>query len=416
MASILPELPAMSAPPLDSARRAEQLRRLTEISRALTYTSSLDEVLRLAVERAVELLKARQAVLMLTDEQGLLHVRAAHGVSSDVVERFREPLDEGLVKRLQGLFGDGREECFLGVPLVSRGEVTGMLAVMRSAGAPCTDADEWLLSALADQAAVALENARLTGEVHREVRERLRATEAATRSKERALSTLAHDLRSPLNAIDSYAELMEMEILGTVTDRQREALGRIRMSGRHLLAVLESVLEMARLSAGVVRLRPDRVRAGSVVDEAAQIVLPAATAKEQELVVEPGPELWLRTDPGRLRQVLVNLIGNAVKYTPAGGTLRVSTALLGGGGEAWCAISVADTGPGIAPELREVIFEPYYRVEDAAEEAGSGLGLAISRELVRQMGGDIGVVSEPGGGATFTVRLPLPPEEGTQAA
>ncbi|HET8657168.1 MAG TPA: HAMP domain-containing sensor histidine kinase [Longimicrobiaceae bacterium] len=400
-------------PLLDGAHRAEQFRKLTEVSRALTYATSLDEVLRLAVDRAAELLDGEQAVLMLQDEHGLLHVRAAHGVGSEAVERFREPLDESLTKRLQGLFGYGREECFLGVPLVAKGEVTGMLAVMRASGAACSEAEEWLLSALADQAAVAIENARLTGEVHREMKERLRATEAATESKERALSTLAHDLRSPLNAIDSYAELMEMEILGPVTDRQREALGRVRMSGRHLLAVLESVLEMARLSAGVVRLQPDRVRADSVVGEAAQIVLPAATAKEQELVVEPAPEMWLRTDPGRLRQVLVNLIGNAVKYTPAGGTLRVSTALVCSDGRAWCAISVADTGPGIAPELREVIFEPYYRVEDAAE-SGSGLGLAISRELVRQMGGEIGVASEPGGGATFTVRLPLPAEEGTR--
>src|SRR5690606_10143002 len=148
------------------------------------------------------------------------------------------------------------------------------------------------------------------------------ATEADP-SRDRALATLSHDLRSPLNAIDSYAELMEMELLGPIVDRQREALGRIRMSGRHLLAVLENVLEMTRISAGVIRVNPETVTAATVVEEAVSMVKPGATAKDQTLEVEASEGLVVRADADRLRQALMNVLGNAVKYTPAGGTVQV---------------------------------------------------------------------------------------------
>jgi phosphoserine phosphatase RsbU/P len=396
----------MSVPPADDARRAEQIRGLTEVSRALTYATSLRDVLRLAADRAAQLLEAERSVVMLTDEDGLLHVRAAHGVDEERIREFREPLNESLVGRLQGLFGGVDEECFLGVPLVVQGEVTGLLAVVRSDGEPCTDADEWLLSALADQAAVALENARLEERVRRESEERSRAVAGVNDVRERALATLAHDLRSPLNAIDSYSELLEGEIFGPVTDRQREALGRIRMSGRHLLAVLENVMEMARLSAGAVHLRPRPVRAEKVVQEAVQIVQHTVAAKAHALEVDVDGSLLVVADPDRLRQVLLNLLGNAVKYTPNEGSIRVRAAAGERGGRSWAALSVSDTGPGIDAGEVEAVFEPYYRIGGSDAEPGTGLGLAISKELVRQMGGEIVVDTEVGRGTTFTVLLP----------
>lgn len=397
------------APLLD--RRAEQLRRLTEISRALTYTTTVDEVLRLAADRTAELLEAERALLMLADEHGLLRVRAAKGVGEAALRRYGDAVDEALDGRLQGLFGGYRPECFMGVPLVARGAVTGLLAVVRPAAAPFEPDDEWLLSAAADPVAVALENARLDQEVRRERdgwSSAARGAEEADEASDRALATLSHDLRSPLNAIDSYAELIEMEILGPVSDRQREALGRIRMSGRHLLAVLENVLEMTRLSAGVVRIHASSVSAGTVIEEAVLMVHPSATLRGQSLVAGEVPEMTLDADPDRLRQVLVNLLGNAVKYTQAGGTIRIGAAATEQGGRRWGAIAVADSGPGIPAEKREAIFQPYYRLPDAGADApeGVGLGLAISRELVRKMGGDIEVESEPGRGSVFTVRLP----------
>jgi phosphoserine phosphatase RsbU/P len=399
----------------EDPRRSEQIRRLTELSRALTYTTSLEDVLRLAVTRAAELLDARQAVVMLTDGDGLLHVRAAHGVEEERVRMFRQPLDESLIGRLQGLFDVEGDECFLGVPLVVQGEVTGLLAALRSSGEPCTDADEWLLSALADQAAVALENARLQAEVRREAGERARALRDVTEEKERALSMLAHDLRSPLSAIDSFAELMEMELLGPVTDRQREGLGRIRMSGRHLLAVLENVLEMARLSSGAERLRSRAVPLAEVMEEARQMVHHRAADKAQSLQVETASRLQVVADPDRLRQVLINLLGNAITYTPAGGSIRLEAFVAEKDGAAWGGVTVSDDGPGIPSELHEAIFQPYYRAAAGDSESGSGLGLAICRELVRQMDGYIEVASRVGYGSTFALGLPLAEGEGEGA-
>lgn len=398
-----------SAPSLD--RRAEQLRRLTEISRALTYTRTMDEVLRLAADRTAELLDADRGLVMLADENGLLRVRASKGVEEEALLRYGDLADEPLIRRLQGLLGDYRPECFMGVPLVARGMVTGLLAVVRPDATPFHDEDEWLLSAAADPVAVALENARLEEEVRRERDGRTRAVQGAGEADEasdRALATLAHDLRSPLNAIDSYAELIEMEILGPVSDRQREALGRIRMSGRHLLAVLENVLEMTRLSAGVVRIHAGSVSASTVIEEAVLMVHPSATHRNQSLVAREVSEMTLEADPDRLRQVLVNLLGNAIKYTSPGGSIRVSTSARDEDGVHWGAIMIADTGPGIPPEKLAAIFQPYYRLPGAEADApeGVGLGLAISRELIRKMGGDIEVESELGHGCVFTVRLP----------
>lgn len=404
----------MTPPSLPLDRRGEQLRRLTEISRALTYTRTMDEVLRVAAERTTELLEAVRGLVMLADDNGMLHVRAWKGVDAAALERYGDLADETLLRRLQGLLGPYPPECFMGVPLVARGVVTGLLAVVRPNDTPFDEEDEWLLSAAADPVAVALETARLEEEVGRERDGRARAVQGAGEADEasdRALATLSHDLRSPLNAIDSYAELMEMEILGSVSERQREALGRIRMSGRHLLAVLENVLEMTRLSAGVVRIHASSVSAATVVEEAVQMVQPSAALQNHHLIVEDAAEMTLEADPDRLRQVLVNLLGNAIKYTRPGGTIRVGTAARDARSGT---IMVADTGPGIPAEKLAAIFQPYYRLAGAEADApeGVGLGLAISRELVRKMGGDIEVESELGHGCVFTVRLPRAAEPG----
>lgn len=380
-----------------------QLRRLTEVSRALTYTTSLEQVTRLTVERGAELLAAHAAVLMLADAEGLLHVRAAHGIGEERVARFRAPLQDEVIGRLQGLLAVP-DDCFVAVPLVVGGAVTGLLAV--ATRQPSTAADESLLSALADQAAVALENARLGGEVRVEMEDRLAASEGATSAKDRALATLAHDIRSPLGAIQGYCELLEDEVYGPVNDRQRETLGRVRMSGRHLLSLLDNVMDMARLNAGVVQVGAGPVRLADVASEAVHMLIPAAQARLQTLRLEAA-EVTVTADAARVRQVLVNLIGNAVKFTPQDGAITVSAGRFDTGGASWGEIRVADTGPGIAPAEQAAIFEPYYRSEGTAAAPGVGLGLAISHALVRQMGGDLLLESTVGAGSTFIIRLPL---------
>jgi phosphoserine phosphatase RsbU/P len=379
-----------------------QLRRLTEISRALTYTTSLDQVTRLTVERGADLLDASAAVLMMADRDGLLQVLATHGISAERVLRFQSPLDDEVIGRLQGLL-DVPEDCFLAVPLIAGGAVTGLLAV--ATRRTSTGADESLLSALADQAAVALENARLGGEVRQQMEER-RASEGATSAKDRALSTLAHDIRTPIGAIEAYSALMQDELYGPINDRQREALGRVRMSGRHLLSLLENVMEMARLNAGVLRVESEPVDLMDVAREAVHMLLPQADARLQSLQLGRPSTVVVLADHARVRQVLVNLIGNAVKFTPEGGSITVDAGPRTVDGMPWGEIRVSDTGPGIADAEIAAIFEPYYRSEGTAQLPGVGLGLAISRALVEQMGGRLEVDSEVGVGSTFTVRFP----------
>lgn len=381
-------------------RRGQRFRKLTEVSRALTYLSSLEEVAQITVDRAADLVEADWAVLMLRGEDGLLHVRAAHGVPEPILEQFQGQLDEGLVRQLLTTLCPAPSSRFLGVPLVVRSAVTGLLAVAWH----CGEEEEWLLAALADQAAVALENAKLDEEVRRELEQRVRTADGTALTEEKAMAVLAHDLRSPLHAIESYIELLRMEILGPLQQEQRETLEKIRISGRHILALVENVLEMARLSAGVLRVKVAPVPVAEVIEEALLMVHPEALAKGQILEATTAPELVAHADPLRLREVLVNLSGNAIKYTPPTGRIRISASLEEGMDGSRVVISVSDTGPGIPPDQLEAIFQPYYRLPDAAG-SGSGLGLAISRELVRRMGGELQIESQLGCGSTFVVQL-----------
>jgi signal transduction histidine kinase len=385
-----------------SDTRLDQLRKLSDVSRAFTYTTSFDEVARLSAERGAYLLGASATVVMLHDGEGQLHVRAAHGIDEDRVARFRAPLTDEIIGRLQGLFAVANE-CFIAVPLVVGGAVTGLLAA--DLGRASTESDEWLFSALADQAAIALENARLVGEVGPRLESRLRASEGATDAKDRALSTLAHDIRSPLGAIDGYCTILEDGVYGPLNDQQRGALGRVRMSGRHLLSLLDNVMDLARLSAGVMNVRDERVELRDIAREAVDMLTPASYAKHQTLRLAAGVAIAGRGDAARTRQVLVNLIGNAVKFTPIDGSITVSATAVSSDDTEWCEIGVTDSGPGIAAAEREAIFQPYFRSAAAAALPGIGLGLAISHALVMQMGGALSVESEEGGGSSFAVRL-----------
>lgn len=383
----------------------EQLRHLTEVSRALTYTTSVEQVAQLTVDRGARLLEASAAVLMLADVDGLLRVRAAHGVSGDSLSRFGGGHADETVERLHGLLAVA-DEAVLAVPLVVGGTVTGLLAV--ALGEPATAADEWLLSALADQVAVALENARLAGEVHLDMERRLRASEGATGAKDRALATLAHDIRSPIGAIDGYCCNLEDEIYGPVTDAQRKVMGRVRMAGRHLMSLLENVMDMVRLDAGALTFASGPVRIREVAREATELLAPAAAARLQTLTLGDGPDVVVMGDQARIRQVLVNLLGNAVKFTPEGGHITVGTAAREDR-DAWGEILVSDTGPGIPEAERAAVFEAYYRSPETARAPGVGLGLAISHALAARMGGALTVDSRIGAGTTFTLTLPAAP-------
>ena len=385
--------------------RSDQLRRLVDINRGFSNGTSLDQIARFTVEQATELLGASAGVLMLLDSADVLNVRAAYGVDDTRVARFEAPLDDEVTGRLVGLL-QVSEELLIAVPLVVGGKVTGLLAV--GLAQAVTSLDEWLLSGLADQAGVALENARLGGEVRLEMEGRLRVSEGATNAKDRALATLAHDIRSPLAAIEGYCAVLEDGLYGVMTEKQLHGVGRIRMSGRHLLSLLDNVLDMARLSAGAMSVRAEPVDLFGIARDSVDILVPASFVKRQSLRLEPAVDVCVIGDAARIRQVLVNLIGNAVKFTPVEGTITVC---LGKSSDAppVAELRVTDTGPGIAEADRAAIFEAYFRSAATSGAAGVGLGLAISQALVEQMGGSLTVESELGKGSSFILRFPIAP-------
>jgi PAS domain S-box-containing protein len=235
---------------------------------------------------------------------------------------------------------------------------------------------------------------------------RLAAAEAASRTKSEFLATMSHELRTPLNAIGGYAELLEMGVAGSVTDEQREYLDRIRRSQQHLLAIINDLLNYSRTEAGQVTYSIERVPLHEVVKRAMPMVGPQASAKR--LTVAHGPcsvDVCAWSDQQKVEQIVLNLLSNAVKFTSEAGRVTVSCAR--GGDQAQ--ITVSDTGPGVPPDKFEAIFEPFVQLGRTltSRQEGTGLGLSISRDLARAMGGDLYVEAAAGGGAKFTLSLPL---------
>jgi PAS domain S-box-containing protein len=229
--------------------------------------------------------------------------------------------------------------------------------------------------------------------------------EAANRSKSEFLAVMSHELRTPLNAIGGYADLMEMGIRGPVTEQQRQDLGRIQTSQRHLLGLINEVLNYARIETGNVSYELADVPVRDALAAAESLVAPQARAKRHALVVaDVPPALAVRADPEKLRQILVNLLSNAVKFTDGGGRLEISCAEAGDR----VLISVVDSGIGIPAGKLEAIFDPFVQVRSdlTRPHDGTGLGLAISRDLARGMGGDLTAESTPGAGSAFTLALP----------
>ena len=273
--------------------------------------------------------------------------------------------------------------------------------------------------------------------------ERARAeADAANRTKSEFLATMSHEFRTPLNAIVGYAQLLDMGVLGPATASQHAHLERLQSSARHLLQLVDDVLDVAKVDADRLDVRHDILMAGSAIAAAVALIHPQATAKGVRLFdfgAEPVSARY-RGDEHRVRQILVNLLSNAVKFTPAGGEARITCGSASelapgaqphrGAGEggpsdgndgeagAWVFIRVEDTGPGIAPELAGRMFEPFVQGDSALtrEKGGSGLGLAISRRLARLMGGDLTVWTRPGAGAAFTLWLPAAERDPSRAA
>jgi adenylate cyclase len=241
----------------------------------------------------------------------------------------------------------------------------------------------------------------------REIERRRLAAERARSNLSHFLANMSHELRTPLNAIIGLTDMMVTHAARFGTEKAQEPLGRVRVAGTHLLEIINQVLDLSKIEAGKLELSPERVKLLPAVQEVIGTVAPLAQQNKNRLTVESDNSLnSLIVDPLRLRQILLNLLSNACKFTKEGEVaLHVRSVV---DGRKWIEFAVSDTGIGMTPEQQAKLFEEFTQADATTAQrfGGTGLGLAITRKLARMMGGDVTVTSEPGKGSVFTVRLP----------
>jgi PAS domain S-box-containing protein len=410
-------------------KRNERTQRLlaeagTLLSSTLDYQETLRSITRLVVPAFAD-----WCLVDLTDEEGgFTRIAAAaadprhaelalqlqryyapapttvHGVSraaqlgvSEVMTHAEDSLWTGIARDAEHLamLREMRITSYICVPLVTRGRTIGVLTfALTGSGRRFAETDLPLAEELARRAALAVDNARLYREAHE-----------ANRAKSQFLTTMSHELRTPLNAIGGYTELIEMGLRGPVTEQMREDLARIQRSQKHLLGLINNLLNFARIESGHVELD---VQPMSVEEELAAVeplIAPQLVSKGLRYRRVAGDARVLcRADRDKVRQILLNLLSNAVKFTPSDGEVALDWDATGDA----VRIHVRDTGPGIPRQKLDAIFEPFVQLTNTLTRVteGTGLGLAISRELARAMGGDVTAVSQLHQGSTFTVTLP----------
>ena len=295
-----------------------------------------------------------------------------------------------------------RTSRFLIIPMIARGETVGVFACdNKPTRRPISRKTVDLLQTFASHAAVAIQNARL----FREIEQKRRELEAASRHKSEFLANMSHELRTPLNAIIGFSEVLSEGMFGDINDKQAEYLRDILESGRHLLSLINDILDLSKIEAGRMELEPTDFDLPGAIDNALTLVRERAGRRGILLGRASDERVGsIRADERKVKQVLLNLLSNALKFTPEGGRIDVRAAV----NEGLVEVSVADTGVGIAPEDQEAVFEEFRQVGTADKKVeGTGLGLALSRKFIELHGGRIWVKSQVGHGSTFTFTLPV---------
>jgi two-component system, NtrC family, sensor kinase len=389
-------------------------------------TFDLKSVLQTLVESAARLCEADKATIT-RQINGVFFFTEVHGFSPEFAEYIKDvpikpergmaagrALLEGKIVHIADVLADsnytwaeaqrlGRFRTILGVPMLREGVPIGVLALHRSEVRPFTDKQIELVSTFADQAAIAIENVRL----FEEIQDKSRQLAEASERKSQFLASMSHELRTPLNAIIGLTEMMVTNAARFGTEKALEPLRRVNAAGTHLLSLINEVLDLSKIEAGKLDLNPESIDLTRLIDEVIGTAGQLAEKNKNRLIVEGQENLVaLTADPMRLKQILLNLLSNACKFTKAGEVaLRVHKVA---DGRDWVELAVADTGIGMTAEQQAKLFQDFTQADSltARRYGGTGLGLAISRKLARMMGGDVTVASEPGKGSVFTMRLP----------
>jgi len=414
----------------DLARSVDQLTALGDVSRAVSSTLDLDRVLNTVVSRASQLAAADGCSIYEYDEavRGF-RVRATQQITAELLETQRAAIlhvGEGAVGRLmetrapvqvpdilqehayqsplRDALVSGGYRALLAVPMIQEDRVVGGLVVSRRAPGAFTQETVDLMQTFANQSALAIQNARL----FREIQEQSRQLEVANRHKSEFLANMSHELRTPLNAVIGFSEVLLERMFGEINEKQDEYLRDIYSSGRHLLSLINDILDLAKIEAGRMELEVTRFDLPQAIENAMTLVRGRADAHAIRLEADVDERLGeFAGDERKFKQILLNLLSNAVKFTPEGGRVTLRAGLTDGTVE----IAVTDTGIGIAPEDQAAVFEEFRQVgtDYARKREGTGLGLALTKRFVELHGGAIWLKSAPGEGSTFTFTLPVRP-------
>ena len=409
------------------AQSVEELRALGEVSQAVNSTLDVETVLNTIVTKAVQLSGTDAGAIYVLDDEKEFRLRSTYGMSEEMIAGIKEhhigtadavgqAAEEGAPVQIPDLRREPSSpvtelvlragfRALLVVPLVGPDGAVGALVVRRKNPGEFPRQTTDLLKTFAAQSVLAIQNARL----FHEIEDKGRQLEVASQHKSQFLANMSHELRTPLNAILGYTELIIDQIYGETPDKMRNVLDRIHSNGKHLLGLINDVLDLSKIEAGQLTLSLADYSVKEVVHSVFAAVESLATAKHLALKVELPPELPpARGDERRLTQVLLNLVGNAIKFTDMG-EVAISAAARNGS----YTFSVRDTGPGINPSDQVKIFEEFQQVDSSAtkKKGGTGLGLSIARRIIEMHGGQIWVESSVGEGATFFFTVPVKVEQ-----
>jgi len=407
------------------ARSVDELRALGEVSQAINSTLDLPTVLTTIVAKAVQLSGTEAgAIYVFSVRHNAFRMRASYGTGEDLAAEFRRikiglgetvigeaaarrdviqvpDIAEMAPSRVKDLLVKSGYKALLVVPLLREDQVIGALVIRRKEVGAFAQKLIDLLRTFAAQSVLAIQNARLFSEIE----EKGRQLALASQHKSQFLANMSHELRTPLNAILGYTELILDGIYGDLPQKVAGVLARVQTNGKHLLGLINDVLDLSKIEAGQLELATQDYSLAAIVASVVSATESLAQNKGLALRATVADDLPVGFgDERRLTQVVLNLVGNAIKFTDSG-SVEIAAGCQGDR----FTIAVRDTGPGIAEADQQRIFEEFQQVDNSntREKGGTGLGLAISRRIVAMHGGSIGVESTLGAGATFTIRIPV---------